>query len=78
MFNHTVTDHFHDRLQFVSETYHHALSKKKDFAGLDQNKEKLLPIDALGIVMRNHGVDFGEDSAFGGLCIRFSVTPPSN
>jgi hypothetical protein len=59
---------FH-RLQFSSEAYHHAVTKKKEFAALEQNKEKLLPIDALGIVMRNHGEEFGEDSAFGGLLV---------
>jgi len=40
------------------------LSKKKQHDELGDN-EKLLPSDALGLVMILHGEQFGEDSAFG-------------
>ncbi|CCM01681.1 uncharacterized protein FIBRA_03745 [Fibroporia radiculosa] len=52
------------RLHTASEEYHYSLSKKKDSEALGEG-EKLLPIDALGIVMIKHGEEFGEDSAFG-------------
>ena len=55
------------RLHVASEDYHHILSKKKECEALDET-EKLLPIDALGIVMIRHGEEFGDDSAFGALC----------
>jgi hypothetical protein len=64
-----VNRHTYDRLRSASEAYHHAISKKKDFSALDQGKDKLLPIDALGIVMRNHGEEFGDDSIFGKLFV---------
>ena len=40
------------------------LSKKKESA-VAQETEKLMPLDALGIVMISHGEEFGDDSAFG-------------
>jgi hypothetical protein len=52
------------RLHGASDAYHRALSKKKDSDALGET-EKLLAIDALGIVMISHGEEFGEDSAFG-------------
>ncbi|OSX56972.1 hypothetical protein POSPLADRAFT_1186266 [Postia placenta MAD-698-R-SB12] len=52
------------RLHVASEDYQHTLSKKKECEALDE-AEKLLPIDALGVVMIKHGEEFGEDSAFG-------------
>lgn len=48
----------------MSGDYHHALSKKKESVTVD-GEEKLLAIDALGIVMIQHGEEFGDDSAFG-------------
>jgi hypothetical protein len=51
-------------LQVASEAYHHVLIKKKDSEVLDA-AEKLLPIDALGMVMILHGDEFPKDSAFG-------------
>ncbi|KZT05055.1 BAR-domain-containing protein [Laetiporus sulphureus 93-53] len=52
------------RLHVASEDYYHFLSKKKECEALDES-DKLLAIDALGIVMIRHGEEFGEDSAFG-------------
>ena len=52
------------RLHIASEDHHHALSKKKLSEAIDGD-EKLLPIDALGVVMIQHGEEFGDDSAFG-------------
>lgn len=51
-------------LQAASEDYYHVLSKKKEspFSG---EAEKLMPLDALGIVMVTHGEEYGDDSAFG-------------
>ncbi|KIP06763.1 hypothetical protein PHLGIDRAFT_128090 [Phlebiopsis gigantea 11061_1 CR5-6] len=52
------------KLHVASEDYHHALSKKKLSEAVD-SEDKLLPIDALGVVMIQHGEEFGDDSAFG-------------
>ncbi|OJA13298.1 hypothetical protein AZE42_07679 [Rhizopogon vesiculosus] len=52
------------RLQAAAEDYHHVLSKKKE-STVTQEAEKLMPLDALGIVMMSHGEEFGDDSAFG-------------
>jgi len=51
----------------ASESYHRALSKKEASEALKED-EKLLPLDTLGIVMIQHGVQFGEDSTFG-MCL---------
>ncbi|KAJ3969487.1 hypothetical protein EV361DRAFT_999069 [Lentinula raphanica] len=53
-----------ERLFLASKGYHHSLTKKKDNLALD-DPEKLLPLDTLGIVMINHGDEFGTDSEFG-------------
>jgi BAR domain len=55
------------RLQLASESYHHVLSKKKNYEALPGEHEKVTARDALGIVMVAHGEEFGEDSAFGSL-----------
>ncbi|RDB17579.1 SWI/SNF and RSC complexes subunit ssr3 [Hypsizygus marmoreus] len=52
------------KLLLASEAYQHALSKKKKNEAFE-DAEKLLPIDALGMVMIIHGEQFGDDSAFG-------------
>ena len=52
------------RLHVASHDYHHALAKKKISEAVETD-DKLLPIDALGVVMIQHGEEFGEDSAFG-------------
>lgn len=52
------------RLLVASEGYHHILSKKKTSDSLTET-DKLLPIDTLGLVMINHGEEFGGDSSFG-------------
>lgn len=55
----------HDtRLFLATETYQHYLSKKKLNEALDE-AEKLLPIDALGVVMIVHGEEYADDSVFG-------------
>ncbi|KAL0951611.1 hypothetical protein HGRIS_008291 [Hohenbuehelia grisea] len=57
------------RVLIATEDYHHALSKKKECAGLD-DPEKLLPIDALGIVMIIGGEEFGETSPYGATLVK--------
>ncbi|KAF9221816.1 BAR-domain-containing protein [Gyrodon lividus] len=52
------------RLQAASEDHQHALSKKKESPASGE-AEKLMPLDALGIVMVTHGEEFGDDSVFG-------------
>ncbi|KAG2137476.1 BAR-domain-containing protein [Suillus clintonianus] len=52
------------KLQAAAEDYQHVLSKKKE-STVAQETEKLMPLDALGIVMISHGEEFGDDSAFG-------------
>jgi len=52
------------RLMLASETYQHALSKKKEFDG-HEDAENMLPVDILGVVMIQHGEQFGDDSYFG-------------
>lgn len=52
------------KLQAAAEDYQHVLSKKKESIVV-QETEKLMPLDALGIVMISHGEEFGDDSAFG-------------
>ncbi|KZP05432.1 BAR-domain-containing protein [Athelia psychrophila] len=56
------------KLQFASDAYHHSLSKRTDYSSIEEGSEKLLPVDALGIVMLKHGQEFGDDSAFG-ICL---------
>ncbi|KAF9560341.1 BAR-domain-containing protein [Agrocybe pediades] len=57
------------RLILASETYHHALTKKKEYDGHDE-VEDLLPVDILGVVMIQHGEQFGDDSFFGRALIK--------
>jgi hypothetical protein len=52
------------RLQAAAEDYQHVLSKKKE-STVAEETEKLMPLDALGIVMISHGEEFGDDSTFG-------------
>ncbi|KAI9463493.1 BAR-domain-containing protein [Boletus coccyginus] len=52
------------RLQAASEDYHHVISKKKESPSSGET-EKLMPLDALGIVMVTHGEEYGNESAFG-------------
>ena len=59
------------RLHLASEDYQHALSKKKECEAVD-GEDKLLAIDALGVVMIQHGEEFGDDSAFGASHARCS------
>jgi len=58
------------KLLLAAEAYHHALSKKSLCEALSDS-DKLLPIDALGIVMIMHGDEFPEDSAFGTSLAKF-------
>ncbi|KAI6011431.1 hypothetical protein EDC04DRAFT_2905496 [Pisolithus marmoratus] len=57
------------RLQAAAQMYRHVLSKKKVLP-VSGETDKLMPIDALGIVMVSHGEEFGEDSAFGSSLVR--------
>ncbi len=59
----TLTQGSH-RLHVTSEDYHRTLAKKKESEVIEA-EDKLLPIDALGVVMIQHGEEFGDDSAFG-------------
>ncbi|KAL4244252.1 hypothetical protein ABKN59_010043 [Abortiporus biennis] len=52
------------KLHVTSSNYKHVLSKKKDCEVLP-DEGKLHPVDALGIVMIQHGEEFGDESAFG-------------
>lgn len=54
------------RLHVASHDFHHRLTKKTPCDAIEDN-EKYLPVDALGIVMLQHGEEFGSDSAFGEL-----------
>lgn len=51
------------RLHITSEALKDTLSKKKDCEVLPN--DKLLPLDALGVIMIQHGEEFGDESAFG-------------
>ncbi|KAI5991256.1 hypothetical protein EDD15DRAFT_2369190 [Pisolithus albus] len=57
------------RLQAAAQMYRHVLSKKKALP-VSGETSKLMPIDALGIVMVSHGEEFGEDSAFGSSLVK--------
>ncbi|KDQ52355.1 hypothetical protein JAAARDRAFT_198274 [Jaapia argillacea MUCL 33604] len=57
------------RVLLASGAYHHQLSKKKESEALDE-PDKLLPIDALGIVMITHGEALGESSTFGSALVK--------
>ncbi|KAF8622263.1 hypothetical protein AX15_007140 [Amanita polypyramis BW_CC] len=57
------------RLYLATETYQRSLSKKKMNEALDE-AEKLLPIDALGVVMIVHGEEYGDDSVFGNSLVK--------
>lgn len=59
-------NHLRCSLQVASEAYHHVLVKKKDLGVVDPSV-KLLPLEALGMVMIFHGEEFPDDSAFGPL-----------
>ncbi|KAG2005809.1 cell division control protein 25 [Coprinopsis cinerea AmutBmut pab1-1] len=59
-----------NKLHIAAEAYHHALSKKTLNEALGDS-DKLLPIDALGIVMLVHGEHFPEDSDFGTSLVKF-------
>jgi hypothetical protein len=58
----------------ASEAYHRALTRKEASEALKED-EKLLPIDTLGIIMIQHGGQFGEDSTFG-VCLSSSHLAP--
>ncbi|TFK47129.1 BAR-domain-containing protein [Heliocybe sulcata] len=50
-----------NKLHIASQSFHHALAKKKECEAVDE-QGKLLPVDALGVVMITHGEELGEDS----------------
>ncbi|KAI0351220.1 BAR-domain-containing protein [Trametes cingulata] len=58
------------RLDVASDDYRHYLMKKK-FSEAVENSDKLLAVDALGVVMIKHGEEFGEDSAYGQSLVSF-------
>jgi hypothetical protein len=62
-------------LDLAFRQYSHVISKQKESDAVDDGRghgTKLLPIDALGMVMISHGEDFGVDSAFG-VCLYKNV-----
>ncbi|OCH90077.1 BAR-domain-containing protein [Obba rivulosa] len=58
------------RLHVVSEEYREYLCKKKHSEALE-GSDKMMPVDALGVVMIQHGEEFGEDSAYGVSLMNF-------
>ena len=52
------------RLDIASDDYRHYLLKKK-VSEVTGSEDKVLALDALGVVMIKHGEEFGEDSAYG-------------
>ena len=50
----------------VTEEYCSSLSRKK-FSEAMTEPEKLLAVDALGVVMINHGQEFEDESKYGEL-----------
>ncbi|TDL14861.1 BAR-domain-containing protein [Rickenella mellea] len=59
-----------EKLQVASTDYHYSLSRKK-FSEALPGTEKMMPIDSLGIVMIDHGEEFGNESAFGNALVNF-------
>ncbi|KAH7096170.1 BAR-domain-containing protein [Auriculariales sp. MPI-PUGE-AT-0066] len=57
-------------LHAASTGYHAYLLKKKTSEALD-DPAKVAPGEALGLVMINHGEEFGEDSAFGQSLVKY-------
>lgn len=51
-------------MSIASKDFDNSLMKKRDSEAVNE-PEKLLPIDALGLVMITHGEEFGEESAYG-------------
>ncbi|KAI0334309.1 BAR-domain-containing protein [Cubamyces sp. BRFM 1775] len=58
------------RLDVASDDFRHYLQKKK-LSEVVEHADKLLAIDALGVVMIKHGEEFGEDSAYGQSLVNF-------
>jgi hypothetical protein len=58
-----------EKMYSVSKEYSKHLTRKLEAEGTDTGK--VLPIDGLGLIMANHGEEFGSDSSFGR-----SITPP--
>ena len=52
------------RLDVASDDYRHYLMKKK-LSEVAEQQDKMLAVDALGVVMIKHGEEFGFDSAYG-------------
>jgi hypothetical protein len=52
------------RLQIASRDFHQTLTRKKESLATTE-AEKLAAMDAQGIVMIQHGEEFGEESAYG-------------
>ena len=44
---------------------------KKKLSEVAESEEKLMAVDALGVVMIKHGEEFGEDSAYGRSLVSF-------
>lgn len=58
----------HFRLYEACGEYHKHLQKKKEYSSVEEGVT-MLALDAVGAVMMSHGEEFGEDSAFGMLCL---------
>ncbi|KAJ2986641.1 hypothetical protein NUW54_g9692 [Trametes sanguinea] len=59
-----------EELHIASDDYRRYLEKKKLSEAVD-HADKLLAIDALGVVMIKHGEEFGENSAYGQSLVNF-------
>ncbi|KAI0742424.1 hypothetical protein C8Q80DRAFT_906683 [Daedaleopsis nitida] len=57
-------------LDVASDDFRHYLMKKK-ISEVVENEEKLMTVDALGVVMIKHGEEFGDDSAYGQCLVNF-------
>ncbi|EJD43005.1 BAR-domain-containing protein [Auricularia subglabra TFB-10046 SS5] len=59
-----------ERLHSASTAYHAYLLKKKQSDALAE-PAKVFPVEALGLVMINHGEEFGDESAFGQSLVKY-------
>ncbi|KAA1128191.1 hypothetical protein PGTUg99_002544 [Puccinia graminis f. sp. tritici] len=58
-----------EKMYSVSKEYSKHLTRKSEPEGTDTGK--VLPIDGLGLVLANHGDEFGSDSSFGEALVSF-------
>ncbi|KZV86090.1 BAR-domain-containing protein [Exidia glandulosa HHB12029] len=59
-----------ERLHMATRDYHRYLLKKRQTDALDE-PQKIMPVETLGLVMINHGEEFGDESAFGQSLVKY-------